>query len=100
MTYLSTQQCEQCKLESFGQAEKSRFEKLRLCPDNHCHVVAMRSRVLRIRRPVILLEGGYTRHSDIHIPSTHQFFRSPPQKGSWSGKETLIGGGELLLWLR
>jgi hypothetical protein len=82
MAYLSTQQCEQCRLESFGQAEKSRFEKLvRLCPDNYCHVVAMRSRALRIRRPVILLEGGYTRHPDIHIPSTHQ-----------SGKETLIGG--------
>ena len=68
----------------------------RVYPDNHCHATAIRNRELRIHRPVILLEGGDTRYSDIHIPSTHQFFRSAPQKG----KETLIEGGELLMWLR
>jgi hypothetical protein len=64
---------------------KSQFENLRLCPDNHCYAAG---RALRIRRPM----GRHTRYLgmylDIHIPSTHQFFRSGPQKE----KEPLIGG--------
>jgi hypothetical protein len=62
----------------------------------YCRAELMQSGAQRICKPVILFEWGHTRYSDIHIPSTHQFFRSAPQKG----KETLIEGGELLMWLR